>query len=146
MAIYLRDTPFHYYRELEAFEAEMDSAYTGKFGASTIFVGTMRDFNLGDNVSRMTLEHYPGMTERRLQAITDTAQQRWDLVDSLVVHRIGQILPHENIVLVAVWSAHRAEAFAACRDIIEALKHSAPFWKQETTPQGHRWVETNTPA
>jgi molybdopterin synthase catalytic subunit len=147
MAVYLKATPFEYYRELEAYQqTEMDIAHKGKFGASAIFVGTMRDFNLGDTVSQMTLEYYPGMTERRLEGIAQTAHNRWELVDSLVIHRVGEILPNENIVLVAVWSAHRGEAFDACRYIIEELKHSAPFWKKETTPAGNRWVESNTPA
>jgi molybdopterin synthase catalytic subunit len=107
----------------------------------------MRDFNEGDAVSAMTLEHYPEMTEKQLQQIIDEAQRRWDIIDALIVHRVGLILPGQPIVLTAVWSAHRAAAFDACRFLMEALKTRATFWKKETLADGdQRWVEKNTPG
>ncbi len=117
----------------------------GQYGATATFVGTMRDFNEGDDVCAMTLEHYPGMTEAQLEQIIDEAKNSWPLQDALVVHRVGEILPGEPIVLVACWSAHRAAAFDACRFLMEALKSRAPFWKKETlTDNSQRWVEKNT--
>lgn len=116
----------------------------GKHGATAAFVGTMRDFNEGDTVQGMFLEHYPGMTEKALTAIAEQAIERWSLLDVLLVHRFGELLPGEPIVLVAVWSAHRKQAFEACRHIMEVLKSSAPFWKREQLDDGHRWVEKNT--
>jgi len=119
----------------------------GAFGATASFVGTMRDVSEGDDVVGMALEHYPGMTERELGAIVTEARERWTLIDALIVHRVGAILPGEPIVLTAVWSAHRAAAFEACRFLMEALKSRAPFWKQETLRDGStRWVERNTPG
>lgn len=117
----------------------------GQYGATATFVGTMRDFNEGDDVTHMTLEHYPGMTEHQLETIIREASNRWCLQDTLIVHRVGDISPGEPIVLVACWSAHRAAAFDACRELMEALKSRAPFWKKETLSDGtHRWVEKNT--
>lgn len=110
-------------------------------GAVACFVGTVRDVNEGAGVASMTLEHYPGMTERALEAIVAQARGRWDLDDCLVVHRVGTLAPLDQIVLVAVSSAHRGEAFAACEFIMDYLKTQAPFWKKEATPQGARWVE-----
>ena len=113
--------------------------------ATAVFVGTMRDFNEGDDVTGMFLEHYPGMTQRQLTELTQQAMEKWSLDAALVVHRVGELTPAEPIVLVAVWSAHRAAAFAACREIMETLKHAAPFWKRETLADGSvRWVEKNT--
>jgi molybdopterin synthase catalytic subunit len=89
----------------------------------------------------MTLEHYPGMTEKSLEAIVAEARGRWDILDALVVHRVGTLAPLDQIVLVAVTSAHRGEAFAACEFIMDYLKTRAPFWKKEATPQGERWVD-----
>ena len=132
---------FEPYTMLQEFQAQLDLR---SLGANAVFVGTMRDFNENDQVSRMLLEHYPGMTEKVLQEICDQAAADWPLEAVLVVHRVGQILPGEAIVLVSVWTAHRAEAFAACRYIIEALKSRAPFWKKETLPGGERWVQKNT--
>jgi len=115
------------------------------YGATASFIGTMRDFNEGDDVTSMTLEHYPKMTEKQLNEIVDEASERWSLLNVLVVHRVGKILPAEPIVLVTVWSSHRVDAFEACRFIMEDLKHKAPFWKQETLKEGSsRWVEENT--
>jgi molybdopterin synthase catalytic subunit len=118
----------------------------GSFGAMTSFVGTMREFNDGDAVTGMMLEHYPGMTERYLEKISREAANRWDLLDTLVLHRVGQLKPGDPIVLVAVWSAHRAAAFDACRYLLEALKSQAPFWKKEAREADTRWVEKNTPG
>ena len=112
-----------------------------EIGAVAAFVGLVRDLNQGDGIHAMTLEHYPGMTEKALAAITEEAGRRWELVDVAVVHRIGRLQPADQIVLVAVASAHRADAFAACEFIMDYLKTRAPFWKKEVTPEGERWVE-----
>ncbi|MEK7734316.1 MAG: molybdenum cofactor biosynthesis protein MoaE [Pseudomonadota bacterium] len=113
----------------------------GRYGATAVFVGTMRNLNEGVAVEAMTLEHYPAMTGRELERIRDQAMKRWDLLDALVVHRVGRLQPDDPIVLVAVWSAHRDAAFAACRHLIDELKTRAPFWKKERTSGGERWVE-----
>ena len=117
-----------------------------KIGAAATFVGSMRDFNEGDAVTSMVLEHYPGMTEQHLEAIAEDARQRWQLDDVLIAHRVGEVFPGDAIVLVAVWSAHRAHAFESCRHIMEDLKSRAPFWKKERTADGERWVANNTPG
>ena len=117
----------------------------GKYGATSVFVGTMRDFNQDDDVQGMSLEHYPGMTEQQLGKIVAEAEAQWQILDTLVVHRVGNILPEQPIVLVAVWSSHRGDAFDASRFIMEALKSRAPFWKKEWLVNGQqRWVEKNT--
>ena len=110
-------------------------------GAVASFIGTVRDLNDGEGVSTLTLEHYPGMTERSLEDICAQAKARWNVIDTLVVHRVGELQPQDQIVLVAVKSAHRGEAFSACAFIMDYLKTQAPFWKKELTPQGARWVE-----
>ena len=110
-------------------------------GAVVSFLGTVRDMNEGNEVKAMTLEHYPGMTEKALQEIIDQAKARWDIRNSLVIHRVGSLLPADQIVLVAVTSAHRSEAFSACEFIMDYLKTAAPFWKKEETPEGGRWVD-----
>ena len=110
-------------------------------GAVAAFVGVVRDGNDGHAIRAMTLEHYPGMTEKALDEICRQAHERWDLIDSRVIHRVGTLRPGEAIVLVAVSSAHRGEAFAACEFIMDYLKTRAPFWKKEDTPEGARWVE-----
>lgn len=112
-----------------------------RVGAVVTFLGTVRDMNDGSTVKEMTLEHYPGMTEKALQEIIDQAKARWDIYQTLVIHRVGPMLPEEQIVLVAVTSAHRGEAFAACEFIMDYLKTAAPFWKKEATPEGGRWVD-----
>jgi molybdopterin synthase catalytic subunit len=112
-----------------------------RVGAVVTFLGTVRDMNDGSQVRGMTLEHYPGMTEKALQEILDQAQARWDIYQTLVIHRVGPLLPEDQIVLVAVTSAHRGEAFAACEFIMDYLKTTAPFWKKEDTPEGARWVD-----
>lgn len=113
-------------------------------GAVATFVGVVRDQNEGASVGGMTLEHYPGMTEKALEEICAEAASRWDLIDLRVVHRVGPMKPGEPIVLVAVSSAHRREAFAACEFVMDFLKTRAPFWKREDTPSGMRWVETRS--
>jgi molybdopterin synthase catalytic subunit len=110
-------------------------------GALVSFVGQVRDMNEGDAINTLTLEHYPEMTQKALQVIELEAKTRWDIIDSLVIHRIGRLQPQDQIVLVAVTSAHRGEAFKACEFMMDFLKTSAPFWKKETTSQGERWVD-----
>ncbi len=110
-------------------------------GAVVSFLGTVRDMNEGSQVKGMTLEHYPGMTEKALEEILDQAKSRWDIRKTLVIHRVGPLLPEDQIVLVAVTSAHRGEAFSACEFIMDYLKTAAPFWKKEDTPEGSRWVD-----
>ncbi|GJI99857.1 molybdopterin converting factor subunit 2 [Duganella rhizosphaerae] len=112
-----------------------------KVGAIVNFVGTVRDLNEGASVAEMELEHYAGMTEQSILAIIEQARQRWPVFGALVIHRVGPLKPMEQIVLVAVTSAHRGEAFAACEYIIDFLKTEAPFWKKEQTPAGSRWVD-----
>ena len=112
-----------------------------RVGAVVSFLGTVRDMNEGSQVQELTLEHYAGMTEKALQEIVDQAKSRWDIYQSLVIHRIGPLLPEDQIVLVAVTSAHRGEAFAACEFIMDYLKTAAPFWKKENTSEGTRWVD-----
>ena len=112
-----------------------------RVGAVVSFLGAVRDMNDGSQVKSMTLEHYPGMTEKALQEILDQAKARWDIYQTLVIHRVGPLLPEDQIVLVAVTSAHRGEAFAACEFIMDYLKTAAPFWKKEDTPEGARWVD-----
>jgi molybdopterin synthase catalytic subunit len=112
-----------------------------RVGAVASFVGVVRDLNDASRVSTLTLEHYPGMTEKALAQIIDDAKQRWEIVDALVIHRVGALKPRDQIVLVAVTSAHRGESFAACQFIMDYLKTRAPFWKKEQTPEGERWVE-----
>jgi len=112
-----------------------------RIGAVAAFVGLVRDVNDAVAVSTLTLEHYPGMTEKALAGIVDEAKTRWEIYDATVIHRVGELKPTDPIVLVAVSSAHRGEAFAACEFIMDYLKTRAPFWKKEQTPEGARWVE-----
>jgi molybdopterin synthase catalytic subunit len=112
-----------------------------KIGAVASFVGVVRDVNEGDAVGAMTLEHYPGMTEKAIEEIIAHAKGRWNVFDALVIHRIGTLRPADPIVLVVVTSAHRGDAFAACEFIMDYLKTRAPFWKKEQTDGGARWVD-----
>ena len=123
--------------------AEVNAMSQGRtdIGAIASFVGLARDHNDGSGVTAMTLEHYPGMTEKALAALVEEACARWSLLDVTVIHRVGRLLPGDPIVLVAVASSHRGEAFAACEFIMDALKTRAPFWKKEETPEGERWVD-----
>ena len=112
-----------------------------KVGAVASFVGVVRDLNDGDSVSALTLEHYPGMTERSLEEIVSDAKARWNIYDALIIHRVGTLLPLDQIVLVLVTSAHRGESFKACEFLMDYLKTRAPFWKKEQTSSGERWVD-----
>jgi len=144
MPAVIKPEPFDPYAEQRLHESQLQA---GTFGATANFIGTMRNFNEGDDVAGMMLEHYPGMTEKELEAIITDAKNQWDIQDALIVHRVGNINPGEPIVLTVVWSAHRAAAFDACRFLMEALKSRAPFWKKETLKDGtDRWVEKNTPG
>lgn len=110
-------------------------------GAVASFIGLVRDL-AGDSLETMTLEHYPGMTEKALEEIADKARERWEIADLAIVHRVGKLRPADQIVLVSVLSAHRADAFAACEFVMDYLKTDAPFWKKEVSGQGSKWVET----
>jgi molybdopterin synthase catalytic subunit len=112
-----------------------------KVGAVASFVGVVRDVNEGGAVSEMTLEHYPGMTEKSIEEIIGQARDRWEVIDALVIHRVGKLAPTDQIVLVVVSSSHRGEAFAACEFIMDYLKTRAPFWKKEQSDGDTRWVE-----
>lgn len=126
--------------------AEIAALHAGqpRVGAVASFVGLVRDLNEGGNVSTLTLEHYPAMTEKSLRAIVDEAMRRWALLDVSVLHRTGRLRPQDRIVFVGVAAMHRGEAFAACEFIMDYLKTRAPFWKKEGTPEGERWVEART--
>ena len=134
--------------QVEDFDAGAEIAVlrrgNANIGAVASFIGVCRDANDGDRVTAMTLEHYPGMTEKALEAIVAEAKQRWNVMDVLVVHRVGELKPTDQIVLVVVTGAHRGEAFAACEFVMDYLKTRAPFWKKEETPKGARWVEART--
>ena len=110
-------------------------------GAVVTFTGKVRNHNLGNDVAALTLEHYPGMTEKALQEIVDAARERWPLQRVTVIHRVGELFPGDEIVLVGVTSAHRGSAFSAAEFIMDYLKTRAPFWKREATEQGDRWVD-----
>ena len=112
-----------------------------RIGAVASFVGVARDRNDGRAVATVALEHYPGMTERAIEAIVAQAKARWQLFEILVIHRIGELKPLDQIVLVVVTSSHRGDAFAACEFVMDYLKTEAPFWKKEVTPEGTRWVD-----
>jgi len=145
MHIDIRENPFDPWQELARYERDaLDQA--GKYGATAVFVGSVRDFSEGAPVTAMTLEHYAAMTEKHLRDIAAQAMARWDILDVLIIHRVGDVRPNDSIVLVAVWSAHRAAAYEANRFVMEDLKSSAPFWKKETLQDGSRWVKKNTPG
>ncbi len=127
--------------------AEVEALYRGnaRVGAVSAFLGVTRDVNEGrEGIRAMSLEHYPGMTERALEKIVREAMERWHLVDATVIHRVGLLAPTDPIVLVAVAAAHRQEAFSACEFIMDYLKTRAPFWKKELTPEGERWVDARS--
>jgi len=113
-----------------------------KVGATATFVGTVRELNEGDEVSKLKLEHYPGMTEKEISRIIDEAQDRWNVILATVIHRIGDLFPGDEIVFVGVSSQHRGDAFQACQFIIDYLKTRATFWKKETVEEGDRWLTT----
>lgn len=138
MPVTIANAPFDPLAELARYQ---QSLAPGRYGATASFIGTLRDFNDSANVRAMTLEYYPGMTEKQLQAIADHARSTWDVLDVLIVHRVGTLEIGEPIVLTAAWAAHRDPAFAACRYLIERLKTDAPFWKKETLDNAQqRWV------
>jgi molybdopterin synthase catalytic subunit len=132
--------------QTEDFDAGCEIAALRKgnpaIGAIASFIGVVRDVNDGGKVAEMTLEHYPGMTEKSVGEIIEQAKSRWSIFDALVIHRIGRLQPLDQIVLVVVTGAHRGDAFAACEFIMDYLKTRAPFWKKEQSPQGARWVES----
>ena len=136
MTVRIQEADFDLGAELAALRAG-----DTRIGALASFVGLVRDINDGSHVSEMTLEHYPGMTEKALEEIVAEAKSRWDIYGALVIHRVGPLQPCDQIVLVAVTGAHRGEAFAACEFIMDYLKTRAPFWKREATPEGVRWVD-----
>ena len=139
MKILLMEKAFDPWQEITRHQSEQP-ALSGKFGATTVFVGTLRDFNQGNEVQAMMLEHYAPMTKKHLERVAEEASSRWPVADVLVIHRYGELFPNDPIVCVAVWAVHRDAAFAACRHMIDELKARAPFWKQELTQKGRRWV------
>lgn len=144
MKIKICPTAFDPWEEIRDYQRTRQTL-ASQYGATTIFIGTMRDYNEGESIRSMVLEHYPGMTEKQLENIIADAVRRWRILDVFVAHRVGEIRPDEAIVLAAVWSAHRGDAFDACRHIMEELKANAPFWKKETLISGQtRWVEKNS--
>ena len=138
MAVRIQEQDFDVSSELASLRAG-----DTRVGAVATFTGLVRDLNDAAQVSTLTLEHYPGMTEKALAQIVDHAKQRWDIYDALVIHRVGPLKPGDQIVFVAVTSAHRGESFAACQFFMDYLKTRAPFWKKEQTPEGERWVEAH---
>jgi len=144
ISIEVTETAFDPWQAIQQFQ-QQPTFNAKQSGANAVFVGTMRDFNEGELVQAMRLEHYPAMTSKHLQQLVDKASETWVLDHVLLKHRVGELVPSEPIVLVAVWSAHRRASFEACRQIMEELKHKAPFWKQETLNDGStRWVSKNT--
>ncbi|MDD4914828.1 MAG: molybdenum cofactor biosynthesis protein MoaE [Methylococcales bacterium] len=144
MSIILCEQPIEPWKELEAYQKN-STLLKGKYGACNIFTGVMRDFNQGDTVESMYLEHYPGMTELQLKHIAEQGMRQWSVLDCLIMHRVGAVAPNDTLVLVACWAVHRGDAFDACRFIMETLKTQAPFWKKETLATGRtRWVEKNS--
>jgi len=136
MTVRVQSDDFDVAREIAAMRAG-----DARIGAVASFIGTVRDVNDAATVSTLTLEHYPGMTDKALDAIVAEAKARFDIYDALVIHRIGKLRPTDQIVLVVVTGAHREAAFDACRFLMDYLKTRAPFWKKEETPAGARWVD-----
>jgi molybdopterin synthase catalytic subunit len=143
MTVEILAEPFNPWEKIQTYQDEV-LGQQGKYGATSVFVGTMRDFNEGDNVNAMHLEHYPGMTEKKIEQIIQLANEQWDLIDCYVVHRVGNVFPNDILVLVVCWSAHRVDSFESSRFVMEKLKHEAPFWKKEVLADRTRWVEKNT--
>lgn len=139
MRVSIQQHDFDVAAELAALRAKQR-----QIGALVSFVGLVRDFSDDGKIEKLTLEHYPGMSEKALAGILDQAHERWGLIASRVIHRVGTLLPSEQIVFVATAATHRAVAFAACEFIIDYLKTDAPFWKKEHTPHGAEWLETKT--
>ncbi len=143
MKVEIFSQPYNPWEWVQSYQDEQ-AQLEHDFGATLVFVGTMRDFNQGDNVESMFLEHYPGMTEKNLEKIINHAMSEWNLIDVCIAHRVGDVFPGDSIVCVAVWSSHRKQAYEASRMIMETLKSTAPFWKKEKLEQQSRWVEKNT--
>ena len=142
MRVQIVSESFEPYEEISRYHASLKS---GQFGATAVFVGTMRDFSQDEAVSSMVLEHYQGMTQAQLRQHAQNVLDTHKLLDLLMLHRIGRVFPGDSIVLVATWSKHRAAAFEACESMVEYLKSQAPFWKKEDLINGDsRWVEHNT--
>lgn len=129
----------------ESFDVQSESEslrqHSQSAGALVMFTGMVRDQSEGESITKMVLEHYPGMTEKSIEEIIQQAEQRWSVMSARVIHRIGELTPGELIVFVGVTSAHRGDAFAACEFIMDYLKTQAPFWKKEYGSFGERWVE-----
>ena len=136
VTVRVRQQDFDMNEELERLRAGRHD-----IGAIVSFLGTVRDIHNGETVLSMELEHYPEMTENVLRDIADEARKRWDVLGVTIIHRVGKLKPSDQIVLIAVASGHRGEAFSACEYIIDTLKTRAPFWKKEETPNGVRWIE-----
>jgi molybdopterin synthase catalytic subunit len=136
MPVRVQTEDFDIAREIAALRAA-----NPKVGAVASFIGTVRDMNDGSAVATLTLEHYPGMTEKALEEIVAEARSRWRIIDVTVIHRVGELKPLDQIVLVVVVGEHRGDAFAACEFLMDYLKTRAPFWKKEQTPEGGRWVD-----
>ena len=142
MHIEIKSAAFDPFADLDRYQSGLECQ--GKYGATACFIGTMRDFNEGENIHSMVLEYYPDMTEKHLREICEQASNKWEVLDCLLIHRVGKINISDAIVLIAVWSSHRGDALDACHFIIEDLKSRAPFWKKEQLEDGERWVEKNT--
>ncbi len=142
--IKIESSEFDPFQKVQEYQ-KSQSALAGKYGATNLFIGTMRDFNEGDKVKGMTLEHYPGMTEKQLALVITEAEEQWAILDSMVIHRVGDVYPDDVLVLVAIWSVHRGDAFDASRYIMEQLKSNVPFWKKEILlDDNSRWVKKNS--
>lgn len=139
----LTSEPLDPYKALEKYDQRLRSSCSS-IGASAYFIGNMRDVNESKTIKSMLLEHYPGMTEKELNRVARKAKSKWDLVDVLLLHRVGRVYPNETIVVIGVWSTHRADAFEACRYIMEVLKSDVPIWKKEQRIDGEHWVSKNT--
>lgn len=139
MLIEIRNQAFDPWQEVSRYQENCGLVH-GSYGACAVFVGTLRDFNQGDEVKQMRLTHYQGMTEHQLSKIAEQALSQYQLLDLMIVHRVGDLNPNQPIVLVAAWSAHRAAAFDGCREIMEYLKSKATFWKKEILESEQRWV------
>lgn len=139
----LTSEPLEPYKALEKYDQRLRSSCSS-IGASAYFIGNMRDVNDSKTIKSMLLEHYPGMTEKELNRVARKAKSKWDLVDVLLLHRVGRVYPNDTIVVIGVWSTHRADAFEACRYIMEVLKSDVPIWKKEQRIDGEHWVSKNT--
>ena len=135
--------PLNPYKALEQYDQHLRSSYSS-IGASAYFIGNMRDVNESRTVKSMLLEYYPGMTEKELNRVAKEAKKKWSLIDILLLHRVGRVYPNDTIVVIGIWSTHRADAFEACRYIMEVLKSDVPIWKKEQRLDGEHWVSKNT--